>query len=106
MVIDVSHRLHQKACVADNLARFVDDYFKTPATTTAGCWTAVLFYARKFTAILAVTPTWPSRRRVCWVLNSARISTSPTSAPTLQNSAALAYSLSIWLRDYLYIPWG
>jgi len=98
----------KKACIADNLAPIVDDYFSAPETFAAqAAWLSVLFYAVQ---IYCDFSGYSDMAIACAGLLGYRLMLN-FSFPYFSHSIAEFWkrwhiSLSTWLRDYLYIPLG
>lgn len=98
----------KKACIADNLAPYVDAYFSDPdAYTAAASWTALLSYAAQ---IYCDFSGYSDMAIGCAGLLGYRLRDN-FAAPYLAGNIAEFWrrwhmSLSSWLRDYLYIPLG
>ncbi len=98
----------KKACIADGVAIFADQYFAKPeAYTAASAWIAVLFYAIQ---IYCDFSGYTDMAIACaWLLGYEL--TLNFRFPYLAGNIADFWrrwhiSLSTWLRDYLYIPLG
>ena len=98
----------KKACVADNLAPFVDEYFANPGHYNwMGCWTAVLFYAAQiycdFSGYtdMAIASAGLLGFEFCQNFDFPYFSSN-----IAEFWRRWHMSLSSWLRDYLYIPLG
>ena len=98
----------KKACIADGVAPTVDKYFDSPANYSAGsAWLAVLFYGIQ---IYCDFSGYTDMAIACARLLGYEL-TLNFNFPYLARSVAefwhrWHFSLSSWLRDYLYIPLG
>ncbi|MBA3963737.1 MAG: MBOAT family protein [Chthoniobacterales bacterium] len=98
----------KKACVADSIAPFVDQYFAAPASFTAGsAWLGVLLYAVQ---IYCDFSGYTDMAIAVAGLLGYRL-TINFNFPYFANSITDFWrrwhiSLSSWLRDYLYISLG
>ncbi len=98
----------KKACVADNLAPFVDQYYATPeAFDAASAWVATLFYAVQIYcdfsgySDMAIALAGLLGYSLCLNFDHPYFATNMTDFWRRWH-----ISLSSWLRDYLYIPCG
>lgn len=98
----------KKACIADNLAPFVDDYFANPAHYNwLGCWTAVLFYAAQIYCDFSGYTDMAIASAGLLGFEFCQNFDFPYFSPNLAEFWRRWHmSLSSWLRDYLYIPLG
>lgn len=98
----------KKACVADNVAPIVDQFFANPALhSTADAWLATVLYSIQIYcdfsgySDMAIAVAWLLGYELCknfdWPYFAADIS---------DFWRRWHISLSSWLRDYLYIPLG
>lgn len=98
----------KKACVSDNLAPFVDQYFSSPAAFTAlSAWIGVLLYAAQ---IYCDFSGYTDMALGAAGLLGYQL-TENFRFPYFASNVSLFWrrwhiSLSTWLRDYLYIPLG
>ena len=98
----------KKACISDNLAPIVDEYYADPALFDAlSAWTATLFYAVQ---IYCDFSGYSDMAIACAALLGYRLCEN-FRAPYLAADITDFWrrwhiSLSSWLRDYLYIPLG
>ncbi|TNE88088.1 MAG: MBOAT family protein [Deltaproteobacteria bacterium] len=98
----------KKACVADNVAPFVDAYYASPETWDAASgWLATLLYAVQMYGDFS---GYSDMAIACAALLGYRLCLNfdhPFFAPGLaQFWARWNISVSLWLRDYLYISLG
>jgi alginate O-acetyltransferase complex protein AlgI len=98
----------KKACIADNLAPFVDDYFANPGHYNAlGCWTAVLFYAAEIYCDFSGYTDMAIASAGLLGFEFCQNFDFPYFSPNIAEFWRRWHmSLSSWLRDYLYIPLG
>ncbi len=98
----------KKACIADNVAPIVDQFFANPALhSTADAWLATILYSIQIYcdfsgySDMAIAVAWLLGYELCknfdWPYFAADIS---------DFWRRWHISLSSWLRDYLYIPLG
>jgi alginate O-acetyltransferase complex protein AlgI len=98
----------KKACVADNVAPIVDQFFANPAIhSTADAWLATVLYSIQIYcdfsgySDMAIAVAWLLGYELCknfeWPYVAGDIS---------EFWRRWHISLSSWLRDYLYIPLG
>ena len=98
----------KKACIAENAAPFVDQYFASPESYSAmSCWIAVLLYAVQ---IYCDFSGYTDMAIACARMLGYEL-TINFNFPYFANSVADFWrrwhiSLSTWLRDYLYISIG
>jgi alginate O-acetyltransferase complex protein AlgI len=94
--------------VADNLAPFVDDYFKNPGNYSwLGCWTAVLFYAAEIYCDFSGYTDMAIASAGLLGFEFCQNFDFPYFSPNIAEFWRRWHmSLSSWLRDYLYIPLG
>lgn len=98
----------KKACVSDNIAPFVDAYFTSPESFTAGsAWIATLLYA---TQIYCDFSGYSDMAIACARLLGFEFGVNfnfPYLATSIRDFWRRWHiSLSSWLRDYLYISLG
>ena len=98
----------KKACVADNLAPFVDEYFTNPGHYNwMGCWTAVLFYAAQIYCDFSGYTDMAIASAGLLGFEFCQNFDFPYFSPNIAEFWRRWHmSLSSWLRDYLYIPLG
>jgi alginate O-acetyltransferase complex protein AlgI len=98
----------KKACVADNLAPFVDEYFKNPGQYNwLGCWTAVLFYSAQIYCDFSGYTDMAIASAGLLGFEFCQNFDFPYFSPNIAEFWRRWHmSLSSWLRDYLYIPLG
>ena len=98
----------KKACVADNLAPFVDEYFANPGRYNwLGCWTAVLFYAAQIYCDFSGYTDMAIASAGLLGFEFCQNFDFPYFSPNIAEFWRRWHmSLSSWLRDYLYIPLG
>ena len=98
----------KKACISDNLAPYVDEYFANPEGFNAlGSWTATLFYAVQLYCDFS---GYSDMAIACAALLGYRLILN-FYFPYFAGSIAEFWrrwhvSLSSWIRDYLYIVLG
>jgi alginate O-acetyltransferase complex protein AlgI len=98
----------KKACISDNLAPVVDEYFANPAAfNAAAAWTATLYYAVQ---IYCDFSGYSDMAIACAALLGYRLCVNfrfPYLAADITDFWRRWHvSLSSWLRDYLYVPLG
>jgi alginate O-acetyltransferase complex protein AlgI len=98
----------KKACIADNLAPFVDQYFTNPtAYNSFSAWTGVIAYAVQIYgdfsgySDMAIASAGLLGYKFCTNFNFPYLASSVTDFWRRWHM-----SLSTWLKDYLYIPLG
>jgi alginate O-acetyltransferase complex protein AlgI len=98
----------KKACVADNLAPFVDEYFANPGHYNwLGCWTAVLFYSAQIYCDFSGYTDMAIASAGLLGFEFCQNFDFPYFSPNIAEFWRRWHmSLSSWLRDYLYIPLG
>jgi alginate O-acetyltransferase complex protein AlgI len=98
----------KKACIADNLAPFVDDYFANPGHYSwLGCWTAVLFYSAQIYCDFSGYTDMAIASAGLLGFEFCQNFDFPYFSPNIGEFWRRWHmSLSSWLRDYLYIPLG
>ena len=98
----------KKACIADNLAPFVDEYFANPGHFNAlGCWTAVLFYSAQIYCDFSGYTDMAIASAGLLGFEFCRNFDFPYFSSNVGEFWRRWHmSLSSWLRDYLYIPLG
>jgi alginate O-acetyltransferase complex protein AlgI len=98
----------KKACVADNLAPFVDEYFAHPEHYSwLGCWTAVLFYSAQIYCDFSGYTDMAIASAGLLGFEFCQNFDFPYFSPNIAEFWRRWHmSLSSWLRDYLYIPLG
>ena len=98
----------KKACISDNLAPFIDDYFSAPELyTSISAWLGVVSYAIQ---IYCDFSGYSDMAIACAGLLGYEFCEN-FNYPYFSDSVANFWrnwhiSLSTWLRDYLYIPLG
>jgi alginate O-acetyltransferase complex protein AlgI len=98
----------KKACIANNLAPFVDDYFNNPHHYNwLGCWTAVLFYSAQIYCDFSGYTDMAIASAGLLGFEFCQNFDFPYLSPSIAEFWRRWHmSLSSWLRDYLYIPLG